>query len=498
MNLLSLIAGRALAIDADSLRAYMSMPRVAEITEAAAEDGAKADRRTIDIGDCFDPQKPCSCQRFGDGAILNLSGMLYHGQSWIMDWMGGLSYQLASARCDQLAADATIKWVAVAVNSGGGTVMGVTDLASAMGALAKAKPTIVVANGVLASAAYWVSAGATEIVATPTAIVGSIAVRLVMDDTSVMFEKAGISRRVIVSDGDTLKAAGGDGVKLSDDAIKQAEGMIAEPAEMFRNAVATGRKMSVETVKSFKGGVFAANAALAVKLVDRVESFADCIARVQSTYGGSGAAPVIVNPEPTTEDAPEEPDDATESRKSNMELKDITAEMLKKDRPDLIAAITKDIKPAAEAPKPATRAELGAIFGTDAAAILASMDANHTPEQATKARLDAVIAENIRLAAQVVEVNTKADAALKAAPTAKVNGVDPATIVRVLGDGKVDATNGPKTMAEAIVLLTAEYMAKDNLTEVKAKTLAYTEFPRRFPELHKARSATLNAQTTPH
>jgi len=496
MNLLSLIAGRALAIDADSLRAYMSMPCVAEVTEAAAEVGAKADRRTIDIGDCFDPQKPCSCQRFGDGAILNLSGMLYHGQSWIMDWMGGLSYQLAAARCDQLAADATIKWVAVAVNSGGGTVMGVTDLASAMGSLVKAKPTIVVANGVLASAAYWVSAGATEIVATPTAIVGSIAVRLVMDDTSEMFSKAGISRRVIVSDGDTLKAAGGDGVKLSDEAIKQAEGMIAEPAEMFRNAVATGRKMSVETVKSFKGGVFAAGAALANKLVDRVESLSDCLARVQSTYGGSGAAPVIVNPEPTTEDAPEEPDDATESRKSNMELKDITAEMLKKDRPDLIAAITKDTKP--EAPKPATRAELGAIFGTDATSILASLDANHTPEQATKARLDAVIAENTKLAAQVVEVNTKAEAALKAAPTAKVNGVDPATIVRVLGDGKADGANGPKTMAEAIVLLTAEYMAKDNLTEVKAKTLAYTEFPRRFPELHKARSATLNAQTTPH
>jgi len=491
MNILSLISGRAMAIDADSLRAYMAMPRVAEVTEAAVEAGALNDRRVVDIGDCFDPSDPCSCQRIGDGAVIHFSGMLYHGQSWIMNMMGGLSYQLASARCEQLASDTSVKWVVVAVNSGGGTVMGVTDLAAAMSALAKSKPTVVVANGVLASSAYWISAGATEIVATPTAIVGSIAVRLVVDDTSAMYEKAGISRRVVVSDGDTLKAEGTDGVKVSEEAIKQAELMIAEPAELFRSAVASGRKMSVETVKSFRGGVFTAGASLANKLVDRVESLVDCIARVQSTYGGTGAAAVKVNPEPITEDAPVNPDDAPESRKASMDIKTLTAEELKKGRPDLIEAIVKDAKPVAEAPKPATRTELGAIFGNDAAAILASLDANHTPEQATKARLDAVVAENANLTAKLAE------AAAKPAAPAAARGVDPATIVRVVGGSASEPANGPKTMAEAVALLTAEYMAKDNLSEVKAKTLAYTEFPRRFPDLHKARSASLNSASAP-
>ena len=109
-----------------------SLPIVARADAEAAE----AAIRSAMSGDPYDPSSPCCAQRVGDGAVLPIAGPLYHGQSWWMDMLGGLSYQLVVARIEALRRDASVKWVIGDFNSPGGSMAGVKELFDAIKAFA--------------------------------------------------------------------------------------------------------------------------------------------------------------------------------------------------------------------------------------------------------------------------------------------------------------------------------------------------------------------------
>jgi len=64
--------------------------------------------------------------------------------------------------------------IVLAVDSPGGEVAGANELAQLDRDAAEQKPVVAFVGGLAASAAYWLIAGATEIVASETAILGSI------------------------------------------------------------------------------------------------------------------------------------------------------------------------------------------------------------------------------------------------------------------------------------------------------------------------------------
>ena len=394
----------ALAALLDRSRSLPTVPR-------SHADAAESRILAAMNGDPYDPSGPCPAHRVGDGAVLALAGPLYHGSSWWMDMLGGLSIQLAVARVNALRDDASVRWVLLDVNSPGGTVAGIRELVDAVAACVKVKPVVAAAHEMIASAAYYAVCGATEIVASETAVVGSVGVLMTVDDSSGMFEDAGIKRHLIRS-GD-LKAVGVMGVPVSDAELGSVRPLVDAPAERFFAQVAQDRGVSVDAVRGWRGAVFVPADALKNQLIDAVEPFAATLARVQKTYGGAGTVGVNIPPVGTSEGPPSEDDGCPEDAHAatpqgfDMDLKSLKAKDVVEGAPDLAREIAALV---GTKPEPAaTYAQLKGLFGDDLQGVDACITKGMTLTQATahKAeRTTATLAANAAKASADLEAAT--------------------------------------------------------------------------------------------
>jgi ClpP class serine protease len=90
-------------------------------------------------------------------------------------------------------ADSDVKAIVLDVDSPGGVISGVAELAGELrGLRGGAKPIVAHADYLVASAAYWIASQADEIIATPSALVGSVGVYSMHVDQSGWLEQLGI------------------------------------------------------------------------------------------------------------------------------------------------------------------------------------------------------------------------------------------------------------------------------------------------------------------
>lgn len=215
----------------------------------------------------------------GGVALLRLHGMIMQRPGLIEEFLGAVSLDNFMAAFRTAIADPEVATVVLDIDSPGGETSGLTEAAAELRAGREQKRVVAVANGMTASAAYWLASQATEVVATPTAIVGNIGVFVVHDDISGALEQQGIKRDIIASS--DLKASFAPGNPLSEEARAQLEAIVAEQESLFVNDVAKGRGVTATVVRSDYGGggILGANGAKAAGLVDRVASLSDVIAR---------------------------------------------------------------------------------------------------------------------------------------------------------------------------------------------------------------------------
>ena len=108
-------------------------------------------------------------------ALVQMSGVLAKKANMMTDISGGTSMQVLAADLEAAAADPTVKAIVLAIDSPGGTVDGTQALAATVARIAADKPVVAWADGVMASAAYWIGSAASEVVVSgETTQVGSI------------------------------------------------------------------------------------------------------------------------------------------------------------------------------------------------------------------------------------------------------------------------------------------------------------------------------------
>ena len=73
-------------------------------------------------------------------AVIEISGVLIHRGSWIGESSGQTSYEGIAAQIEAAASDPSVRGVALEIDSFGGEVAGVFDLADRIRALRRAKP----------------------------------------------------------------------------------------------------------------------------------------------------------------------------------------------------------------------------------------------------------------------------------------------------------------------------------------------------------------------
>lgn len=219
-------------------------------------------------------------RRSGTVAIVPVYGVISPRMSSVQRTSGGTSAEGISAAFSAAVRDPEVDGIVLDIDSPGGNVQGIAELAAEIRAARGQKPISAVANHSALSAAYWIASAADEIVATESARVGSIGVISAHQDLSAAQEKAGIRTTVIAAG--KYKGEANEFAPLTDEARAAIQADADTYYQMFTSAVAKGRGVPVDTVRSGfgEGRSILAKAGLGVGMVDRVDTFENTLRRV--------------------------------------------------------------------------------------------------------------------------------------------------------------------------------------------------------------------------
>ena len=156
----------------------------------------------------------------GGVAIIPVAGVIGHKVSPIAKLLGAVDTLDIMAAIELAADDDEVDTIILDIDSPGGTVAGVPELAETVEAVQASgtKKIYAYTDSQMASAAYWLAAGANGIFAAPSADVGSIGVYLPVMDTSAALKEQGVQVEIFKSG--KYKAAGFPGVPLNEEVRK--------------------------------------------------------------------------------------------------------------------------------------------------------------------------------------------------------------------------------------------------------------------------------------
>ncbi len=211
-------------------------------------------------------------------AVLPVRGVItQHGMGDMFDFLvGGTRLDALGEVFDRLIADKAVGAIVLDIDSPGGVVYGVTEMAAKIRAARGVKPVVAVANSVAASAAYAIASAAETLVATPSGVVGSIGILQFHTDTTAAEEAEGIKTTVISAGEHKAERL----VTLNDDAKAAMQQEVDARYATFLSDVAKGRGVTATVVRQTygKGRTVNASDALAVGMVDRVATLDEVLA----------------------------------------------------------------------------------------------------------------------------------------------------------------------------------------------------------------------------
>lgn len=219
-------------------------------------------------------------RRQGAVAVLPVYGTVAQRMNLLMAYSGGTSTEKLSRDFAQALADDSVGSIVLEIDSPGGTVYGVEEIAAEIRAARGRKPIVAMVNSLAASAAYWIASQADEIVVTPSGEVGSIGVYAVHVDESKALEDAGFDVTLVTAG--RRKVEGNPYEPLTEEALEGIQGRVNDYYRRFVSGVAAGRDVSASTVRSGfgEGAVVGSDDAVNRGMADRVGTMAETITRL--------------------------------------------------------------------------------------------------------------------------------------------------------------------------------------------------------------------------
>lgn len=219
----------------------------------------------------------------GGIAVLPLYGVVTQRGNMVDDVSGpgSVSTQQFASALRQALADDTVSQILIDIDSPGGSVYGVSELADEITQARSQKPVVAVANSLAASAAYWIGCSASEFYVSPGGEVGSIGVWQAHFDHSQALAAEGV-KPTLISAG-KFKVEGNPYAPLDDDAQAFMQSRVDDYYASFTKAVARGRGVPIAQVREGmgQGRVLGADAAMAQNMVDGVATFDDVVRKMR-------------------------------------------------------------------------------------------------------------------------------------------------------------------------------------------------------------------------
>lgn len=216
----------------------------------------------------------------GNVAVLNVFGVIAQRMDMMSQMSGGTSIENLTKAFRSAVADPAVKAIVLNIDSPGGSVFGVQELADEIFKARDSKHISAVANSMAASAAYWLGSAADEFTVTPSGQVGSIGVYTMHQDFSKMYEEIGVNTTFIQAG--KYKTEGSSYAPLTDDARQAMQSDVDFYYGQFVDAVAKGRGVSSSVVKNSygQGRVLTSKDAKAAGMVDRIDTLDGVLARL--------------------------------------------------------------------------------------------------------------------------------------------------------------------------------------------------------------------------
>lgn len=226
-----------------------------------------------------------SQRSYGAVAIIPIRGIISRRANMMSQIFGGTSVDTLTAQFRQALGNSGVKAIVFDVDSPGGCVEGVPELAEEIYKSRGQKKSVAVANGMAASAAYWLASAAGELVVTPSGQVGSIGVFIAHEDISKALEQEGL--KVTLVGAGKYKTDGNYIEPLSDSAREDMQAKVNAFYGMFVNSVARGRGVSQGNVRGGfgQGRMVLAADAVSEGMAEKVATMDDTLLRIASGRG---------------------------------------------------------------------------------------------------------------------------------------------------------------------------------------------------------------------
>ena len=215
-------------------------------------------------------------------AVIPVSGALEARPTELGAWLGMSSYEVIGKVFDHFVQDASVAGIILDVSSPGGMVYGCQELADKIFQARGTKNIVAVANPLMASGAYWLSAAADRIVVTPSGDVGSVGVITEHVDLSRHYEQNGATISTIKATGSPHKGELSDVSPLTEESRQYLQSRVDAIHSRFVGDLAKFRGVTLEHVNEHfgKGRVVDAKTAIRAGMADRIGTLQDVASKM--------------------------------------------------------------------------------------------------------------------------------------------------------------------------------------------------------------------------
>ena len=223
----------------------------------------------------------------GNIAVIGVQGLLMPKLGTLRPWRNyatgydGIRANLAAALQDPEA-----HAIVLDVDSPGGLVSGLFDLAEVIFAARAVKPVIAICESAY-SAAYAIASAAEYLTVPAAGGVGSIGVIAALTDLSGMLDKAGVAIHFVTYGRKKAAEARAQVNGVTDEVLADLQRDIDLVGEMFVSAVARNRNISADAVRDTEAACFMGQAGMALGLADRVCSPDAAFAAILADLGSA-------------------------------------------------------------------------------------------------------------------------------------------------------------------------------------------------------------------
>jgi len=206
-------------------------------------------------------------------AILTIDGIIAKRMNFFMEISGGVSTEFLVRDFKAAVKNRDVKAILLDIDSPGGTVDGTQALVDLIYESRGEKPIVAFANGLAASAAYWIASAADRIFVEETGEVGSIGVVMKHYDYSRYDEKMGVKVTHIYAG--KYKTMGNDSEPISREGRDYLQSLVDYNYSIFVDSVARNRGVSSDAVLQdmAEGRIFIGRQGVEAGLADRIGNF---------------------------------------------------------------------------------------------------------------------------------------------------------------------------------------------------------------------------------